>query len=317
MAERTARKANMIELADFLLLFSGERRPGAGEDSYAYSLHEEGAMLGVFDGCGGSGACRFPALQDRTGAYLAARAVSSAWLHWYEGLDPAEEPSAEDVKLPVLRNLRVCEQRSGEPADGKAKRLPTTAAVALCRPRPDGAEVRLQWAGDSRVYWLDEEGLAQLTEDDLGGVDPMENLSQNARLTNAVSLSRAFRIHSACLKLDRPGLLFAASDGCFGYVSTPMEFEYLLLATLAAAGSAADWEKSLRETVGRISRDDYTLCGLSLGCGSFDALQRLLRARTRLLERDYINGLDACSPEEKQLLWERYKDHYLRLLCRP
>ena len=45
-----------------------------------------------------------------------------------------------------------------------------------------------------------------------------------------------------------------------------------------------------------------------------DKYRHLLRAGFR---GTYIHGLDACSDEEKQQLWEHYKARYLRHLCRP
>ena len=45
-------------------------------------------------------------------------------------------------------------------------------------------------------------------------------------------------------------------------------------------------------------------------------LKRQLAGRARLLYRTYIYGLDGCSKEEKQQLWEHYKPNYERLLCR-
>lgn len=320
MAEKASQKTNMLELADFLLFFCGEREPDQGEDSFAYALNEAGAMVSVFDGCGGSGAGRYEKLQDRTGAYLAARAASAACLRWFEELDGAEDAGDDALKARILENLELCERKGGRlglnAAAPRAKRLPTTAAAAVCRPARSGMELQLRWAGDSRVYWLDEEGLAQLTWDDAGGLDPMEKLSQDPPLSNAITLSRDFQIHSARLTAEKAGLLLAATDGCFGYYSTPMEFEYLLLSTLEGAENAAAWEDALKEAVGRVTGDDYTLCALCLGFGSFQELKRRLLGRTKLMERVYITGLDACSPEEKQLLWERYKSGYLRRLCR-
>jgi serine/threonine protein phosphatase PrpC len=320
MAEKTAPKPNMIGMTDFLFFFCGEKKPGDGEDSYAYALHERGALLGVFDGCGGSGAAVYEGLQNKTGAYLAARAASAAWLRWFEGLDFDGEISAEALKPMLLRDLRLCEERGGEGGDKllgtMAKRFPTTAAAAVCRPCRGGVEALLQWAGDSRIYWLDGDGLAQLTEDDLGGIDAMQNLSEDAPLTNAINLSRDFQIHSASRVFRGPGLLFASSDGCFGYLSTPMEFEALLLCTLQQAATPAEWESLVKEAVGRISGDDYTLCGICLGFGSFEELRRRLRRRGDLLDRVYVNGLEACSREEKLQLWERYQENYYRFLCR-
>ena len=163
-------------------------------------------------------------------------------------------------------------------------------------------------------YLLDADGLAQLTEDDLGGVDAMQNLTRDAALTNVISLSKDFSLHSAQLSMGRPGLLFAATDGCFGYLSTPMEFEYLLLKTLQEAQNAVSWEKALVQEIGEVAGDDYTISGLAMGFGSFENLKRQLSARTALVYRTYIHGLDNCSREEKQKLWEHYRVHYQRLI---
>ena len=81
--------------------------------------------------------------------------------------------------------------------------------------------------------------------------------------------------------------------------------------------SPAAWEAELKKAIGAISGDDYTLCGLCLGCGSFDEVKRQLQQRKDRMEETYINGLENCSREEKQQLWEHYKGNYLRLLCRP
>ena len=80
------------------------------------------------------------------------------------------------------------------------------------------------------------------------------------------------------------------------------------------AECAADWEKNLSRKLGEKEENDAVLSGLCLGFGSFDALKRRLHARTEGLFRGYINGLDACSPEEKQQLWEKYRGGYSRLL---
>ena len=179
-----------------------------------------------------------------------------------------------------------------------------------------GADVQLQWAGDSRVYLLDGAGLAQLTEDDTGGLDAMQRQSQDKAPTNVIRLNGDFSIHTARLTVNRPCLLFAATGGCFGQLSTPMEFEYLLLSTLQNAPNAESWEKNLAESIGKGAEDDYSLCGIALNAGNFDELKRQLAGRTSQLYRTYIRGLDACTAEEKLQLWEHYKAHYHRLLCR-
>ena len=322
MAIESAAGSGLIQKTDFLFSFCREKQPGEGEDSIAYALNECRAMLAVFDGCGGSGAGRYPGLKGKTGAYLAARAACAAWMDWFETLGPAGEPDQELLRQRLMDYLRRCEENGGEDSGSKllgtmSRRLPTTAAVALCSPGRSGIDVTLQWAGDSRIYLLDGEGLAQLTEDDLGGLDAMQNLSADAPLTNAISLSRDFSIHSARLTMGRPGLLFAATDGCYGYFSTPMEFEHLLLSTLQSAPNIRAWEQSLADAIGKAAGDDSSISGAAFSFGSFDNVKRQLARRCDVVYRTYIYGLESCSREEKQQLWEHYKPHYERLLCRP
>ena len=321
MDHETSASGGLIRKTDFLFSLSEKRRDrkNDNEDSFAYSLNEERCLLAVFDGCGGSGAARYPAMKGKTGAYLASRTVSAAWQDWFDRLPRGVEPDTRKLREQVLTWLERCEKSAGEREDtekSRQSRLPTTAASALCSLGRGGVDVLLQWAGDSRVYLLDGQGLAQLTEDDVGGLDAMENLTANARLTNAIRLGKSVEIHSARITMGRPGLLFAASDGCFGYFSTPMEFEHLLLSTLLRSPNAQSWEQELTKEIGKCAKDDYTLCGAAFGFGSFDAVKRQLARRSDMLYRTYIYGLEECSPEEKQQLWLHYKDHYQRLLCR-
>lgn len=318
MATKEKTETGMIGTVDFLFSFCG-KTPREGEDSFVYSLNESMALLGAFGGCGGEKGTRYPKLKNKTGGYLAAHAAAAAYRDWFDQLRPGEDAFARDPK-PLIRDyLRICREQSGaEESPRYAGGISAAAAVAVCRTNAGGAaDVQLQWAGDARVYLLDGEGLAQLTEDDLGGMDAMRDLQVKGVPTNVLDPARDFRIHTARLTVGRPGLLFAATDGCFDGFSTPMEFEYLLLSTLQSAPGALAWEQALAEAAGKAAREDYALCGASLGFGSFDHLKRQLAGRASRLYRTYIHGLDACSPEEKQQLWEHYKARYYRHLCRP
>ena len=321
METEISASGGLIRKTDFLFSLSEKRkdRKDDNEDSFVYSLNEERCLLGVFDGCGGSGAARYPAMKGKTGAFLASRTASAAWIDWFGSLPRNVEPDTQALQEQVLLWLRRCEEGAGEREDtekSRQSRLPTTAAAAVCSLGRGGVDVLLQWAGDSRVYLLDSEGLGQLTEDDVGGLDAMENLTAKARLTNALRLGKDVKIHTGRLTMGRPGLLFAASDGCFGCFSTPMEFEHLLLSTLLRSPNAQSWEQEMRKELGKVSKDDFTLCGAAFGFGSFDAIKRQLARRSDALYRTYIYGLEECSPEEKLQLWQHYKSHYQRLLCR-
>ena len=311
MATKTETGNGMLGMTGFLFSVNVEKKPGNGEDSFVYALNESRALVGVFDG--GPGAGEIPALKGKSGGYLASRAAAAAYLHWFEALQPGQESDPDDVKERVRTYLKLCREQAGP---GFSGRLPTTGAAAICSPARGGADVQLHWAGDSRVYLLDGAGLAQLTEDDPGGIDAMQSLSGERRTANRMRGDRNFTIHTARLTMNRPGLLFAATDGCFRHLGTPMEFEYLLLSTLQRSPNAESWESGLSEALGKTAEDDCSISGIALNAGSFDELKRQLAGRSSLVYRTYIRGLDACTEEEKQQLWEHYRDHYQRLLCR-
>ena len=318
MATRTENTNGLIGLTGFFFNVFGEKTPDNGEDGFVYALNESRSMVAVFDGCGGPGGDRYEALKGKTGAYLASRAAAAAYLRWFEDLEPGRESDTGELKDLLRRCLKRCLDHGGENRGGQLPwgRLPTTAAAAICSVTRGGVDVQLQWAGDSRVYLLDSEGLAQLTEDDPGGVDAMQSLTADRVPDNVIRLGRDYTIHSARLSMGRPGLLFAATKGCFRHLTTPMEFEYLLLSTLQAAPNAESWERNLSESLEKLEKDDCCISGLALNTGSFDELKRQLAGRSSQVYRTYIRGLDACTEEEKLQLWEHYKDHYHRLLCR-
>ena len=59
------------------------------------------------------------------------------------------------------------------------KAFPTTASVITGKTNGNKVDVTCYWAGDSRCYMLDANGLHQLTADDLDGQDAMSNLSND------------------------------------------------------------------------------------------------------------------------------------------
>lgn len=301
-------QTSLLTVTDFLFFLCGEK--DEGEDSFVYSLHERCAMLGVFRGLGGRGDRQYPALGNKTGACLAARAVCGAWRAWFEDWDALGEPPAEELEERIRRSLRLCRSRCGGES---AAHLSSGAAVALCRPARGGVDVRLQWAGDARIFLLDSEGLAQLTEDDPESADPLGRLAaENGKAERPVGEG----FHSARLTMGRPGLLFAATADCFRHLATPMELEYLLLSSLQNAPSVLQWEKALEEGLCPEAGEAFALSGISLNTGSFDNLKRLLAGRTSQVCHGWIRGLDERGEEEKRQLLARYKQNYFRLLCR-
>lgn len=311
------RQKNALPLVGCPVFFTTEKIAENGEDWGGYLIGENRAAAGVFDGCGGSGAKTCPKYHNKTEAYIASRVVSRVFFKWISG--GGREIS--ELKEQIGQALTAWDAKYGETAQLRGmikKRFPTTlAAFSAATQDKNSYVLDIFWAGDSRVYLLDEDGLAQLTEDDLGGIDAMQNLTDDGILTNVVSLSADFRIHRAQIVCKAPAFVFAATDGCFGYLSTPMEFEYLLLDSIANAGKSVDTlEQLLKETICKVAGDDVTMSGFLVGMKSLPDAAKLTKKRYEAVEAQYIRGLKEKTSEEKIALWNRYKDHYNRFLCR-
>lgn len=299
-----------------------EKIPENGEDSYCYCIREDSLLLGVFDGCGGSGAKRYVNYCEKTGAYIGARAVAGAVKTWFENSDiSASVPyNAQALQESAQSAMRICKDNSGQQGSTKlrgsiAKEFPTTAAIACCASRNNVVSIDCYWAGDSRVYLLDEDGLAQITQDDLDDLDAFENISGDGVLTNVISAGKTFRIHGARLFPRKPFLVFTATDGCFGYIPTPMEFESFFIEHLLKCKSIAEFESSLYSGLERIAGDDYSLVGAVFGFGTFQDLQKSLKPRFQFLSQQYILPLNNASPEIQSQLWDSYKGNYYRYLA--
>lgn len=315
--EQSGESVDLLSRVSCHLQIYQEKIPNNGEDAYVYSMNTRNILLGVFDGCGGSGAKRYGKLQGKTGAYVASRLVSGSLKDWFgEYTGENTTDLALSMKRKIQQNLQLCNSVGGEESrlvSSMVKSFPTTAAYALIGIQSGKICVDYFWAGDSRVYLLDSDGLAQLSVDDLPISDAMQNLYDDGVMTNMISKSKDFTIHHGKLLLDKPAIIFAATDGCFGYVSTPMEFEYLLIDTLLNSNSISTWEYNLHRSIGKCAGDDYSLCGVALDYENFDRIRNAFIARGNILFRDYISGIENLDREQKTALWGSYKLNYNRM----
>ena len=65
----------------------------------------------------------------------------------------------------------------------------------------------------------------------------MENLRRDSVVSNAMSADTDFHVSYRKVELQAPFLVACATDGCFGYVRSPMHFEHLVLSHLQACRS--------------------------------------------------------------------------------
>lgn len=276
-----------------------ERVPGKGEDAEPFIAHhwdsQEG-MLAVFDGSGGSGAAtawQTPQGTPRTGAWVGARAARLATDCWFRQVATEGEPDGpRSLHEYVEYFLSRAPQRRSKLGGTMRRQLPTTVAALHYRLRDEGRFLELQplWVGDSRAYALTPgPGLQVLTRDHTQESDALELLRTDPPMTNLASADRAFEVGSQRLSsYALPCVLVTATDGYFGYVHTPADFEYLLLSTLHDAQDANEWADLLRRGVQSYTADDASLALLALGYHSFAELRERFAARLGHLTGRYV-----------------------------
>lgn len=319
---------------------------GQGEDSDP--ILRDGRELGlvaVFDGMGGAGGTVYETPDGpRTGAYLASRLARDvveqrmvALLDPEWNLDGAA--AAQDLQRSVRAALQARLVELKAPASGLRSRLlralPTTMALAALQRREPGGDrwaCHLLWAGDSRVYVFQPgPGAQQLTVDDIRDRgDAMANLREDSVVSNAMSADIEFVVHHRKIELTAPFLMIAATDGCFGYVPSPMHFEHLVLAALRDAPDTDSWSAAVQAAVSAVTGDDAAMATLGVGA-DHDSFRELFAPRTAELEQRWVAPMDNLDADlrqherkldelrttrrERQVqLWATYKPGYERYL---
>lgn len=322
--------------------FNLQKIAGHGEDSDPIVRHgRELGLVAVFDGMGGAGGTTYETGDGtRTGAYLASRVAREvveqrmvALLDPEWNLDGAA--AAQDLQRSVRKALQERLAELNAPASGLRSRLlralPTTMALAaLQRQEPGGDRwtCHLFWAGDSRAYVFEPgAGARQLTPDDIRDRgDAMANLREDSVVSNAMSADTDFVVHHRQVELTTPFLVVAATDGCFGYLPSPMHFEHLVLAALRDAPDTGGWSAAVQAAVTAVTGDDAAMATLGFG-SDHDGFRTAFAERTADLERRWITPLDdldaalreqerkvaevrAARQEQQARLWAAYKPGY-------
>lgn len=316
--------SNNLPLDFHASIFCGEVRQSLGEDNWAYGFCADSGIIAVFDGCGGSGARKHTEYANHSEAYMASRLCAGAMYECIHQHFPFPgDPSyfAQQLLAPRIRNSISAntppEKTSGIKIKGM-RTLPATMAAAMIQSSDDGAlRVSPIWAGDSRVYILDCSGLSQLTVDDSNQPDPMEGLYDDGTLTNVICADRPFVLNCCSFLLKPPFIVLTATDGCFGYVSTPMEFEGMLLHTMLESSCVAQWEDNLRKLIASYAGDDHTFCLASFGYEHFGAIQKAFAPRYDQLRKNVLETVWATPWEDRETrrnLWAIYRKNYMKYI---
>ena len=307
---------DFLDLLSTHFLICNEKIKGEGEDSGLESYNCEAGIMGVFDGCGGLGADICPSVSDKTEAYLASRAVFAATKQWFDSSEATCYAwNVESLKNQIISKLELCQNQtedSGSMLLGSLVR-PFPSTIAMITFRIVNGELRTHhiWAGDSRTYVLDKNGLAQISNDDINGEDAMSNLTKDGALTNVISVDKCFELHTTTFTPKNPCIIFCATDGCFGYVSSPMEFEMMILAALENAANVAEWQQLLDDDIFNRSGDDQTIAIAAFGFDDFSELKQYYADRYQAISK-IVEKFNNGDPDKKQGLWEAYKPNYYR-----
>jgi serine/threonine protein phosphatase PrpC len=319
--------------------------PDQGEDSDP--ILRDGpdlGLLGVFDGMGGAGGTVYETPEGRrTGAYLASRiardVVEQRMLDllepdWHLNGKAAARNLQHSVQQALKQRLQELNPAPSSLRSRLIRALPTTmAVVALQRTQPGGPTWagHVFWAGDSRAYVFEPRGASQLSTDDLRDPgDALANLRRDSVVSNAMSADTEFHINHRRVELRSPFLVVCATDGCFGYVRTPMHFEYLVLSHLLEARNTEAWSSALQAEIAAVTGDDAAMSTLGVGA-DLKEFQELFAPRVGELASDFIEPLDELSDavtraeqelralQSRQLdemteRWNRYKSEYERYL---
>lgn len=317
-----------------------EKIENHGEDAPPTLLFQspQTGILAVYDGLGGAGSKTYKiVLEDgeevsQSGAYLASRFAKSSieylYTHsndLYSFVSQLEDTLKEDF-------VEYAKSIEGEPSKLKSKlirTLPTTLAGIYFdyQKSSNSFIINSFWAGDSRNYLLtDTKGIQQISLDDLHKQpDALENIWQDATLSNCIDASSKFIIHHQTLELSKSFILISATDGCFGYLPSPMHFEYILLKTLMDSFyDIEDWKEKLIHILTPLASDDVSLGLVVLGVQNLNALKVHFFPRYQYIYHHFIAPwedledtafeTETFKKEAQRQLWQVYRENYYALI---
>lgn len=314
-----------------------EKRSGHGEDAPPLLIQKERACaVGVFDGMGGAGAstCHSDYGEGHTQAYVASRIVKEELNRYLEANIMQLDISSDTLKELLQQRLCVEKEKSVSVAKSQlrsklVREYPTTMALVILHEQDSKLIIDSYWAGDSRCYFWTKDGLYQISIDDLDcDNDPLENLRNDAALSNCVCADRDFHINHKRFCIPRePISILSATDGCFGYYPTPMHFEHILKKCLRKATDATDWRSKVIAELQKVTGDDVSLALIGYGYDSFEMFKKQLwqkrvegMSRIRELEDSIEKGRKSLAEKEKEYEksilegWYSYQRQYMKYL---
>jgi serine/threonine protein phosphatase PrpC len=284
--------------------------PKENEDAEPICLIREGkGLISVFDGMGGAGSSiyRNREGESHTGAYFASRLTRDITDRHFDYLDKNRPFAINTETLKELKNALVghlkkklseFEKNPSRIKSSLSRKLPTTLASIYFSVDKD-CKVDIVWAGDSRAYLLDVDGLQQVSRDDIKTTsDEYYDMTQDAPLSNCISADSDFELRHLSFSTKLPAILLVATDGCYGYVNTPAHFEHLLIDTLLRSKDDQEWGENISAALMSVSSDDFSMALVCFGWGKFENIKNTFRNRLKAVSEiivpvdEILNKLD-------------------------
>lgn len=220
---------------------------------------------------------------------------------------------ALDFSAALKEKLAAIAQNAGLKNESRLKGtylLPTTLSVTLMREREESVDLICLWAGDSRAYYWNEEGLAQISDDhEIGGT-----------MTNLISLAKDFRLQICSLKVKKPCLVFNATDGVYKCMmfASPLDLESLLLQAILKSESVEQLEENLDKIYENIGRhdDSNSLAAVTFGYADFGALKAAAEKRSDEIEREIVSRLPGILTRDYRAEYEKADAEFISSLLK-
>lgn len=309
---------------------------GKGEDANPPQTEKVAA---VFDGLGGTGGFTHRSV-NKTSAYMGSRIFARGFENYFAKEGRAEEPfrrlekgeSPENVLKWFGANLGTYLSINGgiwmqkykirfeeKPVGKSTKLLPTTMAGAVFCEREENVEIISIWAGDSRTFLFNADGLKQISMDDEALMKDEKNRDYweflhlgDVRMSNLLSMSDAFCLRLKYLTVKKPCLVINGTDGTFGYVKEPLDLEKLWMDAVLKSGSLEELSESLKRYYVEDHHDDCSMTIHAFGFADYEALKTFVRTRYQEYTRLYLEPLEKA--EQYRQLEEEKKAAAKRLV---
>lgn len=245
----------------------------------------------------------------RTSGYFASRLVTAIILYEFkfnpryrreiifdniiktngETQDQYIKSLGKELANTIQTKLSVFTKRMGLELESKTTGsylLPTTLTIALTNETASGVDVLYLWAGDSRGYLWNVNGLAQITDDH----------ERDETMTNLITLTKPFQLETRLLTgLTKPVMLFNATDGCYKCpcFASPFDLEYIILQAINLSKDFVEVRDNLDKQFAAIGThdDSNTMALTTFGYDSFDSLKAAVAQRLKYLQENIIEKL--------------------------